>query len=134
MTRFNELPDSIECVKLKEYFIEFLICYCNSTDAFDIYYILNELLELSDRQWHTYELLDQEIKQQLERYLKSIIDFEDEEIMDYILCIIPRLGLENLFEYILKNKINIHNENVMANINEAESEYGGEVNNPYAGM
>lgn len=134
MTRFSTLPDSLECDKLKGYFIEFLVCYCNRTDGLDIYYILNELLELADRQWHTYELLNQEIKQQLERYLQSIINFEDEEIMDYILCIIPRLGMGNLFDYILKNRTNIHNENVKINIREAESEYGCNVDDPYAGV
>ncbi|MCM1181376.1 MAG: hypothetical protein NC347_14055 [Clostridium sp.] len=70
----------------------------------------------------------------LKGYLKSIINFEDEEMMDYILCIIPRLGMGNLFDYILKNRTNIHNENVKINIREAESEYGCNVDDPYAGV
>lgn len=134
MTKFYELPDSIDYVKMKEYFIEFLICYCNNTDVSNVYYVLNELIELSDRQWHTYELLDNEIKEQLEKYLKSIIDFEDEQIMDCILCIIPRLGMGKLFRYILENKMNIKSQNVLHNILESEIEYGKEVDNPYFGM
>ena len=134
MTHFHELPDSIEGEKLKEYFVEFLVCYCNNTDTSNVYYALSELLELSDRQWCTYELLDNEIREQLEKYLKSIIDFENEEIMDCILCIIPRLGLGNLFRYILENKMNVHNESVLHNILESEIEYGKEVDNPYFGM
>lgn len=134
MTEFYKLPDYLERNTLKQYFIEFITCYCNSKDIASIYYALRELLELSDRQWHTYELIDKEVKQQLEDYLKSVINFEDEEIMDYILCIIPKIGMTRLFDYILKNKENIHNENVLANIYESEIEYGKNIDNPYSGM
>ena len=132
MTKFHELPDSIECDKMKEYFEEYLSYYCNNTDSANVDYALSELLELADRQWHTYELLEESVKEKVDKYLKSVIDFEDEEIMDYILCIIPRIGLSNLFSYILQNKGFIHNQAVLYNIAEAEKEYGDSVDNPYS--
>ena len=134
MTKYYKLPDSIKSSTLKAYFIEYLTYYCNKSDVTNAYYALSELLELADRQWNTYELLDKDIKIQLEKFLKSIIDFEDEEIMDYILCIIPRLGMGSVFNYILQNKTSIHNQAILENIVECEKEYGQTVDNPYAGM
>ena len=134
MTRFHELPDAIECGKMKEYFEEYLSHYSNNTKSENVNYALSELLELADRQWHTYQLLEECVKEKVERYLEEIIDFEDVEIMDYILCIIPRIGLSNLFSYILQNKGSIQNREVLLNITESENEYGGNVDNPYSGM
>ncbi len=134
MTKFHELPDSIECSKMKEYFEEYLSYYCNDTNSENVHYALNELLELADRQWHTYEPLEECVKENVERYLKAVIDFEDAEIMDYMLCIIPRIGLSNLFSYILQNKNAIQNQEILLNITEAENECGDDVDNPYSGM
>jgi len=117
---------------MKAYFEAFLTCYGN--DYTDVLYAVNELVELADRQWNTYELLEADIKEQVETYLRSVIDFEDEEIMNCILCIIPRLGLGNLFRYILQHKTLIHNQIVLSNIAESEMEYGESVDNPYSGM
>ena len=134
MTEFYKLPDYVKSDMLKEKFIEFLVCYSNNTTKENINYVLDELLELSDRQWNTYENLDNEVKCQIEKFLISIIDFENESIMDSILCIIPRIGLENLFLYVLSKKDMIVNKNVVKNIIESETEYGETVSNPYADM
>lgn len=134
MTEFYKLPDNIKNDMLKEKFIEFLVCYSNNTTEENINYVLDELLELSDRQWNTYENLDNEVKCQIEKFLISIINFESESIMDSILCIIPRLGLENLFLYVLSKKDVIVNKNVVQNIIESEIEYGETVSDPYADM
>ena len=134
MTEFYKLPDYVKNDMLKEKFIEFLVYYGNNTTRENIDYVLNELSELSDRQWNTYEYLDNEIKTQIEKFLSLIIDLENEDIMVAILYIIPRLGLENLFSYVLSKKDLIANKNVVQNIIEAESEYGETVSNPYSGM
>lgn len=134
MTKFHELPDSIECGKMKEYFEEYLAYYGNNTNSENMKYALSELFELADRQWHTYQLLEESVKKKVERYLENVIDFEDSEIMDYILCIIPRIGLSNLFSYILENKNAIQNREILLNIMESEDEYGDTVDNPYSGM
>ncbi len=81
MTKFHELPDSIECGKMKEYFEEYLSYYCNNTNSENVHYALNELLELADRQWHTYEPLEECVKENVERYLKAVIDLLDESVM-----------------------------------------------------
>lgn len=134
MTKFYELPDALHEEVLKKKFIEFITCYHNNTSVSNIYYALSELLELSERQWNTYELLEEEIKKVIEQYLKSIINFEDKEIIDYMLSIIPMLGLNELFEYIIQNKKAINDETIVKIIEEAEEEYGDDVDNPYSGM
>ena len=75
MTKFHELPDAIECGKMKEYFEEYLSHYSNNTKSENVNYALSELLELADRQWHTYQLLEECVKEKVERYLEEIIDF-----------------------------------------------------------
>lgn len=134
ITEFFKLPDSMSCEELQREFVKFLDYYSNNTNSENMDYVLDELFELSDRQWHTYELLNDGLKMQIEEFLKGIIDFENEEAMDSILCIIPRLGLKELFDYILQEKDTIKNESVIKNIMESEIEYGKTVDNPYSGM
>lgn len=134
MTEFYKLPDYIEPEILKEKFIEFLVYYSNNTTKENINYALNELLELSDRQWNTYKILDDELKVCIEKYIISIINLEDEDIMDCILCIIPRIGLDKLYIYIYNKKDTIVNKYVVENIIESEIEYGKNIKNPYSDM
>ncbi len=134
MTEFYKLPDTLDEDVLKKQFYEFITCYYNDTSVSNVNYALSELLELSERQWNTYELLDKEIKKVIEQYLKSIINFEDKEIIDYMLSIIPMLGLKELFDYIIQNKKTICDETIVKIIEEVEAEYGADVDNPYSGM
>lgn len=134
MTSFSKLPDSIESEKLKQYFQEYLCMYTNNQDSKLIIKSLDDLMELSDRQWNTYEMLDTDLKEQIEKYLKNCLDLNSEDEMDYALSIIPRLGLGNLFSYILESKNKIQNEAVLKYIQESEEEYGETVNNPYSGV
>lgn len=100
MTEFYRLPDNIESDILKEKFDEFLVYYSNNTTKENIDYALNELSELADRQQHTYKALDNELRADIEKYILSIIDLENEDIMDTVLCIVPRIGLDSLYKYI----------------------------------
>ena len=134
MTNFHKLPDSIRYEDMKNYFIKYLEYYSNNINQENIHYALSELLELADRQWHTYKILDSGIKRELEKYLKNIINFEDVEIMDYTLSIIPLLGMSSLWDYIETNKCDIENKYVLHIIMEAEHEYKENVENPYTGM
>ena len=51
-----------------------------------------------------------------------------------MLSIIPMLGLKELFDYIIQNKKRIFDETIIKIIEEAEAEYGADVDNPYSGM
>lgn len=134
MTEFYKLPDNIESDILKEKFGEFLVYYSNNTTKENIDYALNELSELADRQQHTYKALDDELRADIEKYILSIIDLENEDIMDTVLCIVPRIGLDSLYKYIYNKKATIVNKKVVEIIIESEIEYGENVGNPYSGM
>ena len=54
--------------------------------------------------------------------------------MDYILSIIPLLGMASLFDYIEIHKCDIRNKDVLRIIKESEYEYKQNVDEPYAGM
>ena len=85
MKKYCDLPDYME-EELKKYFNEFIVLYGSSRT--DIEYALDELFELSDRQWNTYEIIDEITKNNIERYLFNIISLESETIMDHILVIV----------------------------------------------
>ncbi|MCI6693794.1 MAG: hypothetical protein MR510_15215 [Clostridium sp.] len=130
--KFSNLPDYMTIDELKTNFEEFLKYYDNY--YYNIEEGLEDLYELADRQWHTYELLSDSLKEKIEEYLYKIIDLDSYPIMDWILVIIPRLGLENVFFTILKRKKYIKNIEVLKLIEEAEEEYGDTVSNPYSGF
>lgn len=130
-TSFSTLPDYMPSAELEKYFKEF-ICFYKDTN--EIVKSLEELDELADRQWHTYELISYNIKKEIEEYLITIIDYEDYEIIDWLLVIIPKLGLEEIYNLVLRKQIDIKNTEVIKIINEAKAEYGENVSNPYSGM
>lgn len=55
MTKYFDLPDYMEVEELKKYFNKFIDLYGNSRT--NIEYALDELFELSERQWNTYEII-----------------------------------------------------------------------------
>jgi hypothetical protein len=118
--------------KIRELFEEF-ISITNSQNI-DIEGALEALLELSDRQWHTYELLDSNVKNKVELWIISICNKESIENIDFITSIVGRLGLVKAFEY-MKNLLdgNLTNE-IRVIIHEAITELDGHVEDPYFGM
>lgn len=130
-TAFYNLPDYLSTVKLENYFNEFLQQYSDEREIEDS---LVELNELAERQWHTYKILSDEIKTRIEKYLVDIIDYDSLDIMDLVLDIIPKLGLERVYHSILENKEKISQPKVIKIIDEAMSEYGSTISNPYSGM
>lgn len=132
-TNYTALPDYLEYDEVRGYFFEFLNIYSNAEkDCLE--FALLELMELSDRQWHTYELIDKEIKTKISGFLMSVMDVEDYKCMCLILCIIQRLGLGDVFEYIVEQKERIRNSEVVTEIESSIKEYGANVDNPYFDM
>ncbi len=70
---YQSLPDYMAVKELKILFRNILSEIKNSNSNLEE--SLGILLELADRQWHTYEVLDEPIKSELEEWLLSIIDF-----------------------------------------------------------
>ncbi len=57
-----------------------------------------DLAELSDRQWHSYEIIDGELKQRIENWIEKSWVLDSEEYIRSIIFVIGALGLRGGFE------------------------------------
>ena len=92
------------------------------------------LLELSDRQWHTYTILDFELKCQVEEILKLIWDGQDLELVEIIIGVVARLGLEEGYNFVRTYPVEKLSLKVSSEIKVALAEIGNSVSDPYSGM
>lgn len=128
---YQDLPDYMDTETLKTLFIHIL--------SNDLYYqdqnrVLNNIYELAERYWHTYELIDNELKDKISDFIIKRIDQNSVENIDIILSIIPLLGLSEVLNEIIANKDLIKKEEIYALLYEAYNEYGYTVDDPHSGM
>ncbi len=129
---YKSLPDYMSVDELKNLFNSFL---SNVRDSkYDLGDALESLLELADRQWHTYELLNEDIKCEIEDWLISIVNSDSKEITEYTTLIIARLGLSRLYGTIKASLAGNLREEVRQIITEIINEVDGHVEDPYYGM
>lgn len=129
---YKSLPDYIQVNKLERLFLDFLENV--KKNKYDINEALESLVELADRQWHTYEILNQDIKKKVEEWLISLIDTDSLDVIENMSLIIGRLGLADLYFALLKKLNDRLNPNVRNVIIEMEEELKGNVADPYSGM
>ncbi|MEK4472926.1 hypothetical protein NSQ91_06905 [Paenibacillus sp. FSL R7-0048] len=129
---YKSLPDYISTTQLRELFEEFISS--NSSNKNDIGVALESLVELADRQWHTYELIDSELRNRVEEWIIGICNKESLHDIELISLIIGRLGLVKVYIH-LKNLLtgNVRNE-IRTVIHEIIDELDGHVDDPYHGM
>lgn len=129
---YRALPDYMPVEELKKLFYDFLNRVMAS--EYDLVEALESLLELADRQWHTYELLDQDIKNEIEDWLISVNDFNSEEVIEYVTSIIGRLGLVKLYAIVKASLKNNLRKEVQKVIEETVKEIDEHAEDPYFGM
>ncbi|MCL6605226.1 MAG: hypothetical protein K6T94_20370 [Paenibacillus sp.] len=94
------------------------------------------LSQLTDRQVMTYELLESEIRNNIDEVLCKLWNTESYEDVDIILSIVVNLGLKNCFQKIkdsIQQNKNI-NEIILNEIIETIDEVGENISNPYHGL
>ena len=128
---YQDLPDYMDAETLKTLFIHIL--------SNDLYYqdqnrVLNNIYELAERYWHTYELIDNELKDKISDFIIKRIDQNSVENIDIILSIIPLLGLRKVLNEIIDNKDKIQKEEIFVLLYEVYNECGDTVDEPYSGM
>lgn len=129
---FKSLPDYMSTTQLRELFNEFLSS--NSLNDNEIGVALESLVELADRQWHTYELLDFDLRNEIEEWLIGICNKESIHDIELISLIIGRLGLVKVYIH-LKNLLNENvSDDIKTVIHEMVDELDGHVQDPYHGM
>jgi len=95
---------------------------------------LEALLELSDRQWHTYKKLRQPLRTQIEKVLISCWDGFDLKFAEGSIVLAAHLGLVELFDFIARQKASELSPEVAVEIKDSIAELGKDIADPYSGM
>ncbi|AQY52543.1 hypothetical protein [Paenilisteria weihenstephanensis] len=134
LEEYEELPDLLSTDKLVALFQGAVDTF--KAGAIDKELLLPVLIELTDRQVNTYELLENEVREQVDRILCSLWNTYCYNDVDRILSIVVNLGLKDCFR--MAQKAAYQNENIdkkiMLEISEAVAEVGSNILNPYAGI
>lgn len=130
--KINNLPDRVSTDLLEIIFKELINNFQNNNiekkDFFSI------LIELTDRQVMTYEILEQNIKNEIDHILCQLWNTDSYEDVDIILSIVINLGLGCCFKKIKQSAIEKKAEMdklILAEILEMIDEAGDHIDNPY---
>lgn len=133
LEEYSELPDYMTVEELEKYFTQ-LIDY--SMKVSDIYNesISEAVYELSDRQWHTYEPINNDIKEKIEVWINKVWNTNSPELIENITSIIGLLGLVKSFQLVKKSISDDISEEVREILEMTIKELNGNVEDPYSGM
>jgi len=133
-SKFEGLPDYLSVEILEMYFNQVIDYYYENIESVNLIDLLEGLFHLAERQWHTYHLLNEEIKERIESIIVEIIDPNSFEILDSVTSIIALLGLTKSFQALKKlDKRNLIFP-VRELIEETIKELDGHVENPYSSL
>ena len=129
---YQSLPDSMPVEDVAKELHELLMEKpFSGKSKFDF---LQALLELSDRQWHTYELLCEPLKTQIEKVLIAEWDGFDFDFAEGSIVVAAHLGLVGLFDFISSQNVSELSSEVAIEIKQAIAELGDNIADPYSGM
>ncbi len=130
-TDYFKLPDGMEVDEVAHYFDEFFDLYEHDHEGT---YYLHELWQLAERQWHTYEIIDDKRKERVEKFLLDTTDYTSLQKVEaeVTLSIVLMLGLQRVYDVILDQRKNIVNPEILEEINSCVNEYGLDIRDPYA--
>lgn len=127
----RRLPDRISIGDCTKYFKKAISCYyakeVNKQEFLEI------LLELTNRQVMTYEIMENDLRIEIDSCILSIWNTDSYDDVDAILSIVINLGLEKTYE-IIKESLNCTKnmrENIFEEIKECVEENGDDISNPY---
>ena len=136
LKRYKDLPDVLEPTVVRSFFEELLTMPKPLGEEQSLEMAM-AFLELSDRQWHTYKVLDDSTRQALDCWIISNWDCSSEKMTGYLLGVIGSVGLPKSFEFMkeaLQTKIPPFSLAVRTEIERAIDDFGSTVENPYSGM
>ena len=93
---FEDLPDYMPVKILEKYFMDILDYAEHSKDVSNEE-VSEVLYELTIRQWHTYELLNEVICDRIERWIGNVWDTKSIVLVDSLTSVISNLGLQKSF-------------------------------------
>lgn len=128
----HSLPDAMPVEKVAKEFHQLLME--KSFSGKSKHDFLQALLELSDRQWHTYEQLSEPLKTHIEKILINEWDGFDFDFSQGAILVAAHLGLVGLFDFISNQNVSELSSEVAIEIKEAIAELGNNIADPYSGM
>jgi hypothetical protein len=127
---YESLPDSMTSRQLREEFVDVLAADPKS----DAKLISEALFALSERQWNTYELADEQVRTDVATMALTLWNDHDAELAEALLGITSRLGLGCVLKHLQERDSALFSANVGRLVSEAVSEFGDTVDDPYSGM
>lgn len=129
---YSSLPDSMTVNEVESEFRQ-LLCALENQSLNSACFI-KALMELGERQWHTYSVLNLCVRTRIEEYLLSVWDGKDLELVENFIGIMVRLGLERLNMFLRSLVERDVPPEVFNEISLAISELGDSLSDPYSGM
>lgn len=134
LIKIKELPDFLTPESLKSLFQDTLTDYhLKKNDKNSFLQILSELM---DRQVLTYELLDTNVRLDIDLALCNLWNTDSYDDVDIILSIVVNLGLKNCFEKIKESvrQKEVMDEKILEEIRDTIEEVGDSILNPYSNL
>ena len=130
-SKFDELPDSLSEDTLEKYFNQMIEMYESTKGTVSKIELSEAIYQLSERQWHTYKILNGKIKHKVDILIKNILDVNSYDLIDNATSIIAYLGLPKSFQALQEMMIE---EKFSDEVKELIEELEGNVENPYSGL
>jgi hypothetical protein len=128
-TAIISLPDYLPTDEIKVWFNKLL----NESGSWEKEKVIDCLFELSDRQWHTYELLDETVKSRITSWIES--NWEGNlDFIESIAGIVGMLGLENIYLKIKSLLSDPIGSDLKRGIEKIIAEFGDSVADPYISL
>lgn len=127
---YDALADQLPGEQLEDEFYQIL--GADSSSAADE--VSEALFQLSVRQWNSYELPKQELRQKVTRSVLRMWDNSDAKRAECLLAVISRMGLGDAFRFIRKMDAALFSKEVNDLVQEAVAEFGDTVDDPYSGV
>jgi len=131
LEELKQKPDNISVEECKSYFekklLEFLKKNISKKEFLEI------LIELTDRQVRTYEILDNDIRNKIDDCLSLLWNTDSYDDVDSILSITVNLGLVKTYEKV-KETLNSNKEikdEILMEIKDCVDENGDDISDPY---
>ncbi|MFJ5718347.1 hypothetical protein [Neobacillus sp. NPDC093127] len=132
--KYRDLPDYLSVTELNSHFSD-LLGYIEANYAASPLGKSEALYELADRQFNTYEYLEESLKERIDSWVISIWNIDNFKLIDNLLSLIALLGLQKSF---LTAKTSLANTNlnpeVRTELEDTVTELEGNVSDPYSGF
>lgn len=133
LNRIISLPDYMNIADINEEFCN-LLNYCDESNNWDLSEIVSAIWELSDRQWHTYELIDKNIGEKIKEWIRKNIDYKNVELVEDILGVVGMLGFQDTYNGLRENLKSYYDNKIPLSIKEVLNDFGDDISDPYISL